>query len=38
MMLFITNRYPKQGIETVIDRDFDFDLDEKLGVKDSSIA
>jgi esterase/lipase superfamily enzyme len=30
-MLFITNRYPKQGIETVIDRDFDFDLDENAA-------
>jgi len=26
-MLFITNRVPKQGIETIIGRDFDFDLD-----------
>jgi len=30
-MLFITNRYPKQGIETVIDREFDFDLDENAA-------
>ena len=28
---FITYRYPKQGIETVIDRDFDFDLDENVA-------
>jgi len=30
-MLFITNRYPKQGIETVIGREFDFDLNENAA-------
>lgn len=30
-MLFITNRYPKQGIETVIGRGFDFDLNENAA-------
>jgi len=30
-MLFITNRYPQQGIETKIGRDFDFDLDENAA-------
>lgn len=30
-MLFITNRYPKQGIETVIGREFDFDLKENAA-------
>ena len=30
-MLFITNRFPKQGIETVIGRDYDFDLDENAA-------
>jgi esterase/lipase superfamily enzyme len=30
-MLFITNRYPKQGIETVVGREFDFDLNENAA-------
>ncbi|MEA2078577.1 MAG: alpha/beta hydrolase [Pseudomonadota bacterium] len=30
-MLFITNRYPKQGTETVIGREFDFELNENAA-------
>lgn len=30
-MLFITNRYPRQGIQTVVGRKFDFDLNENAA-------